>query len=67
MSLYQHEKTGRLIWCSEHPGGKWVVLPSLAEYELPPNISDKLFCIWWEGSCVINGVRIGPKIDFNEE
>lgn len=67
MSLYQHIETGRLIWSSYPLNGKWIILPSLAIYELPPDINDKMFCIWWESSCVINGVRIGPKLDFSED
>ena len=59
--LYQHEDTGRMTWAATELDGRWFKVPTMYEDDLP-EMTDDEYSKWFEDSCVIDGVRMGPAI-----
>lgn len=59
--LFQHEDTGRMTWATGIGNDRWFEVPTMYEDELPESITDEEYDSWYENSCVVDGVRMGPK------
>ena len=62
LKLWQHDETGRFVWSAE-PGRHWHAVPTMREDELPELMDATDYDWWLDMSHVINGVRMGPKIN----
>jgi len=60
--LYQHEETGLITWADGNINHRWYPIPSIAEDELPQDITAEKMDWWNENSCMVYGERRGPKI-----
>jgi hypothetical protein len=62
VKLYQHEDTGSMTWTTGIDDKRWFEIPTMYEDELPDVMANKDYDDWHENSCVVDGVRMGPKI-----
>lgn len=64
--LWQHGETGRWCWKTESPGAGWTEVPWMYEDELPADMPQADYDWWFENS-LVDGVRIGPRIEIRKK